>query len=57
MNLFKPNEQTENYHIRKPKDKKSLFEIEDKNYIYVGQSLFSSETSDKLVESSSKRKM
>ena len=37
FNLFKPNENTEDYHIRKPNDKNSLFETEDKKYIYVGE--------------------
>ena len=31
LNLLKPNEHTEDYHIRKPNDEKFLFEIEDKN--------------------------
>ena len=30
LNVFKPNEHTEDYHSRKPKDENFLFEIEDK---------------------------
>ena len=37
LNVFKPNEHTEDYHIRKPNDENFLFEIEDKKYIYVGE--------------------
>ena len=35
LNVFKPNEHREVYHIRKPKDEKFLFEIGDKTYIYA----------------------
>ena len=31
FNFFKPNEHTEEYHIRKPNDKTFLFGIEDNN--------------------------
>ena len=53
LNLFKPDEHTEDYYIRGPNDKNFLFEIEDKKYIYVGENLFSLETTDKIVEYSS----
>ena len=33
LNVLKPNEHTEDYHIRKPYDKKFLFDIKDKKYI------------------------
>ena len=53
LKLFKPNEHKEEYHIRKPIDEKFLFEIEDKNYIYVGDKVVTFETSDKIVNYSS----
>ena len=51
--LFRPNEHTEDYHIRKPNDKKFLFEIGDKKYIYVGEKLLTFETDDKIEKYSS----
>ena len=50
MSLGKPNEHTEDYHIRKPKDKIFLLEIEEKKYNYVGENLVSFETNDKIVK-------
>ena len=35
--LFKPNEHKEDYHIRKPNEGNLLFELGDKQYIYVGR--------------------
>ena len=49
-NLFKPNDYTEDYHIRKPNDKIFLFETENKKYFYVGKRLVSFETRDEIVE-------
>ena len=48
--LFRPNKHTEDYHIRKPNDESFLFKIENKNYIHVGESLFSFETNDEIVK-------
>ena len=31
LNVFKPNEHTEDYHIKKTDDEKLLFESEDRN--------------------------
>ena len=53
VNLFKPNEHTEDYHIRKPNDENFLFEVEDKKYIYVGEKVISFETNDIIVKYSS----
>ena len=53
LSLVRPNKHKKDYHIRKPNDKKLLFESEDKEYIYVGQKLVSFETSDKKVQYSS----
>ena len=50
LNVFKPNEQTEDYHIRKPNDENLLFENEDKKYIYVGGKVISFETNDIIVK-------
>ena len=41
LNLFKQSEHIEDHHIRKPNDKKFQFEVEDKNYIYVVEKIFS----------------
>ena len=46
--LLRPNEHTEDYHIRKPNDENFLFKIEDKKYIHVGEKLFSFETNDEI---------
>ena len=52
--MFKPNEHTEDYHIKKPNDENFLLEIEDKNYIYVGDKVVSFETDDKKIKYSTK---
>ena len=49
LRLFRPNEHTEGYHIRKPNNAIFLFKIEDKKYILVGENLFSFETDDEIV--------
>ena len=54
QHLFRPNEHTEDYHIRKPNDKNFLFKIEDKKYIHVGEKLFSLETNNEIEKYSSK---
>ena len=54
LNLFKPNEHTEDFQIRKQNDKNFLFEIEDKKYIYVGEKVITFETNDIVVKNSSK---
>ena len=51
--LFRPNEHSEDYHIREPNDENFLFKIEDKKYIHVGEKLFSFETNDEIVKHSS----
>ena len=53
LRLFRPNEHTEDYHIRKPNDENFLFKIEDKKYIHVVETLFSFETRDENVKYSS----
>ena len=50
LKLFKPNEHTEDYCIRKPNDETFLFELRDKNYIYVGEKVITFETNDVLVK-------
>ena len=50
LNLFISNELTEDYNNRGPNDKNFQFEIEDKNYIHVGEKLLSFETTHKIVE-------
>ena len=37
LHLFRPNEHTEDYHIRKPNIENFLFKIGDKKYIHVGE--------------------
>ena len=53
LHLFRPNEHTEDHHIRKPNIANFLFKIEDKEYIHVGNYLFSFETDDEIVKYSS----
>ena len=53
LHLFRPNEHSDHYHIRKPNDENFLFKIEDKKYIHVGENLFSFETNDEIVKYSS----
>ena len=48
--LFRPNEHSEDYHIRKPNDESFLFQIEDKNCIYMGENIFIFETNDEIVK-------
>ena len=47
--LFKPNGHKEDYHIRKPNDENILFEIGDKEYVYVGDKILSFETNDTIL--------
>ena len=53
LHLFRPNEHTEDYHVRKPNDENFLFKIEDKKYIYVGEKLVTFETDDEIEKYSS----
>ena len=53
LHLFRPNEHSEDYRIRKPNDENFLFEIGDKKNIYVGEKVISFETIDKIVKFSS----
>ena len=53
LHLFRPNEHTEDYHIRKPNDENFLFKIEDKKFIHVGEKLFSFKSNDEIVKYSS----
>ena len=53
VNVFQPNEHTEDYHTRKPNDENFLVEIGDKKYIYVGEKVLTFETNDKIVRYSS----
>ena len=50
LHLLKPSEHGEDYHIRKPNDENSLFKIEDKKYIHVGEKLFSFETKEEIIK-------
>ena len=50
LHLFRPNEHSEDYHIRKPIDENFLFKIEDKKYIHVGEKVFTFETKDIIVK-------
>ena len=53
LHFFRPNEHTEDYHIKKPIDENFLFKIEDKNYIHVGEKLFSFKSNDEIEKYSS----
>ena len=52
LNVFTRNEHTEYHYIRKQNNEIFLFKIEDKNYIHVGEKLFSFETNDEIERSS-----
>ena len=52
LSLLKPNEHTEDYHIRKPNNETFLFEIGDEKYIYVGEKLITFETNDTILKCS-----
>ena len=53
LNVFRPNEHTEEYYIRKPNNANFLFKIENKKYIHVGKNLLGFETNDEIVRYSS----
>ena len=53
LNVFQPNEHTNDYHIKKPNSENFLFEIEDKNFFYVGEKVIFFETSDTILNYSS----
>ena len=53
LHLFRPNEHSPDYYIRKPNDENFLFKNEDKKYIHVGEKFFSFETKDEIVKYSS----
>ena len=53
LNVFIPNEHTEDYHTKKPNNANFLFKIKNKKYIHVGKNLFSFETNDEIVRYSS----
>ena len=53
MNLLKPNEHNEDYHIREPDDENFLFQIEDKKYVYVGDKVVTFKTNAEIVKCSS----
>ena len=50
LNLFRPNENKEDYYVKKPNNENFLFEIGDKKYIYVGEKVISFKTNDIIVE-------
>ena len=50
LNVFKPNEHTEDCHNKKPNDENFLFEIGNKMYFYVGVKIFSFEKNVLLVK-------
>ena len=53
LHLFRPNDHSDDYHIRKLNDENFLFPVQDKNYIHVREKLFSFETNDEIVKYSS----
>ena len=50
MKLFKPNVYTEDSRIRNPNDENFLFEIGDKNSLYVREKVITFETNDIIVK-------
>ena len=53
LHLFRPNEHTEDYYIRKPNNENFLFKFGDEKYLHVGEKLFNFETDDEIVKYSS----
>ena len=53
LKLYKPNDHSPEYHIRKANDENFLFKIEDKKYIHIGKNLTSFETNDEIEKYSS----
>ena len=52
LNLFKPNDYTEDYYIRKPNDEKCLFQVKDNEKAFVDEKVISFQTDDKIVKNS-----
>ena len=50
LSLFKSNEHTEDYHLRKPNNENFLFRIEDETNIYVGEKIITFETNDIVLK-------
>ena len=50
LHLFRPNEHTEEYYIRKPNNETFLFKIGEKKCLHVGEKLFSFEKDDEIVK-------
>ena len=50
LNMFKPNENKEDYYIRKPNNANLLFEVGTNNFIYVGEKVMVFKTNDIIVE-------
>ena len=53
LHLFRPNEHTEDYYIRKPNNENFFFKNGYKKYLHVGENVFSFETNDEIVKYSS----
>ena len=53
LDVLKPIEHTEEYHIRKQNNENFLFEIGDKKYFYVREKTITFETNDIIVKYSS----
>ena len=54
--MFKPIENTVAFYIRERNDKNFCFEIDNKKYIHLGESLVSFEASDNILEYFSKER-
>ena len=53
LNLFKPNEHTEHYYIRRLNDENFRFQFNDNEKVFVGEIVISFQTDDKRVKYSS----
>ena len=53
LNLFRPNEDGPDYHIKTPNVENFFLKTEVKKFIHVGEKLFSFETNDEIVNYSS----
>ena len=53
LNSLEPNEQKEDYYIRKPNDEILLFQVKENEFVYVGEKVISFRTDNKVVNYSS----
>ena len=48
--LFRPNKHLERYHVTEPKDESFLFKINGKQYLHVGESIFTLKSKGNIIK-------